>query len=115
MSEAVCLKCGTLKHGPWVRCHRCGHLPADVVDKAKHEMTSTHCLSQADLKTIAAQIQSGHPRHFDPRQLERFVTALRTTRLDSRTKEQLVANVVRWAVILGAGGGVFWFFHWLTR
>lgn len=98
-----------------MRCHHCGHLPTELVDRAKHEMTSDHCLSHLELQTVAAQIQSGHPRHFDPRQLEKFVAALRTTRLDSETKEALMAKLAVWTLIGVIAAAVFWLFHWLTR
>lgn len=104
-----------MKHGPWLRCHHCGHLPTELVDRAKHEMTSDHCLSHLELQTVAAQIQSGHPRHFNPKELDKFVSALRTTRLDSQTKEKLIAKLAVGTLIALVGAGVFWFFHWLTR
>lgn len=104
-----------MKHGALVRCHKCGHVPTSLEDKAKHVMTSDHCLSHTDMDTISAQIQSGHPRHFDRKQVEKFMATLKPGGMDAETKEKLTARLVATTGVAAAAAVVFWFFHWLTR
>lgn len=104
-----------MKHGALTRCHKCGHVPTTLEDKAKHAMTSDHCLSHTELDNISAKIRSGHPRHFDPAQVKKFMASMKPDGMDAATKEKLVAKLVVWAAAAVAIGVLYWFFSWLTR
>ena len=64
MTIAVCLKCGSMKHGAWTPCQTCGHLPESLEDKAKHLFLTDHYHQRDELDPIAEAIRSGKAVNF---------------------------------------------------
>ena len=83
MTIAICLKCGAFKHGAWTPCRKCGHLPSDEEDKAKHIIVTDHYFSKDDLEAASARIQEGKELQFSQEQVDQFKETLRTTKLPS--------------------------------
>ncbi|WP_308366725.1 MULTISPECIES: hypothetical protein [unclassified Microbulbifer] len=73
MMIAVCIKCGTLKRGPAVRCPKCRFEPLSPEDKAKSLILSMayeiegeyRGKSKNELIAISEAIQAGRPYAFD--------------------------------------------------
>lgn len=78
MTAAICLNCGEFKFGAWTPCRKCGHVPTDEEDRAKHLIVTDHYLSQADLKSVGKNIKDGKQPQFSPEQIEQFKDTLRT-------------------------------------
>ncbi len=83
MTVAICLKCGAFKHGAWTPCRKCGHLPSDEEDKAKHIIATDHHFSKNDLEAASAWIQEGKELQFNQEQVDQFKETLRNTKLPS--------------------------------
>lgn len=78
-----------MKRGALTPCLKCGYMPADIEDMAKHIIISDHYFSRPNLDEISIRVQSGQPLHFDPKQLEPFIAELKTIAKPDRKKIQL--------------------------
>ncbi len=58
MSLAVCLQCGATKHGALVPCVGCGHVVAEIEDRAWHLIVADD-LDPEGLSALSAHIASG--------------------------------------------------------
>jgi hypothetical protein len=103
-----------MKHGAWTPCPKCRHTPEDLEDRAKHVMISDHYLSQADLESISARVQSGQPLHFDPKQVEDYVATLKTTKLDGKSIGLFLFGFFALIVIVIAGA-IYLFTRFVSR
>lgn len=61
VTVAVCIECGSIKHGALNPCHHCGFTPEDNESKAKSMVVTDHFLSKSDLDGIGDRIRNGLP------------------------------------------------------
>ena len=100
MTVAVCLKCGTFKHGAFNRCRQCSYTPDDDESLTKHLLATDHYLSQKELEAISAKVKIGEPVEFPPEALHaRWVSK---AQLDAETRK-----LGRGCMIVCIGLGVF--------
>lgn len=66
MTVAICLKCGTYKDEAWAACTKCGHVPEDIYDKARHFMVTDRYFNPVELEVYSAKIAQGETVIFDP-------------------------------------------------
>jgi hypothetical protein len=79
MTVAVCLECGSMKHGAWTVCASCDHEPADPEDLAKHMMLTDHFVTVEKLEELAARRRQGEPWNFDPQLVAVFLERVKAT------------------------------------
>jgi hypothetical protein len=70
MTVAVCLKCGSFKHGAFILCSHCGYKPEDDESLTKHLLVTDHFLSGEQLKAVAAKVKANEPVEFAPEALK---------------------------------------------
>jgi len=59
MTVAVCIECGSIKHGALNPCTKCNFTPSDSEAKARSMIVTDHFLSRSDLDGIAERIRTG--------------------------------------------------------
>ena len=70
MTAAVCLRCGALKHGAFVRCPKCRYSPDDDESLTRHLLATDHFLSREQLEAISERVKTGMPVEFPSEMLE---------------------------------------------
>jgi len=71
MTVAVCVKCGSLKHGAFNSCTACSFRPIQDIDLAYSLALTDHYLAQETLERISANMKSGEARPSLPPDRER--------------------------------------------
>ncbi len=67
MTVAICVKCGTTKHGSWTPCRACGHSPFGEDELAWSIILSDHHLSAEQLEGVSQLIATtGRMPNIDP-------------------------------------------------
>lgn len=69
MTLAICIRCGEVKFGAWVRCRACGFQPEGGIDKAKSLLASDHYFSRDYLEGAADGLRQGRPLAFQDEQV----------------------------------------------
>lgn len=59
MTVAICIRCGSKKHGALTPCPKCSFNPTENTDKAKAMILTDHLQSVEDLERIAERIRTG--------------------------------------------------------
>ena len=85
MTIAVCLKCGSMKHGAWTPCPQCKHIPEEEKDKAEHIIASDHHFDPKVLEDISARVKQGEPVEFDPKMVEDFMATAKEMANEPKT------------------------------
>jgi hypothetical protein len=65
MTASLCLRCATLKDGPWAPCPDCAFQPVDSDDMAKAMILSEEKYTREELLQMRGRHQQGEPWHFD--------------------------------------------------
>ena len=66
MTASLCLRCATLKNGPWAPCPECAFQPNEPDDMAKAMILSEEKYTHAELQEMRGRHQRGEPWQFDP-------------------------------------------------
>ena len=76
-------------------------------------MTSDHYFSKSDLEAISARVQSGQPLHFDPKQVQEFVSSMETTDVDGKSVGRFILGFVALIIVILTAivVAVRWFFR----
>ena len=85
MTIAVCLKCGSMKHGAWTLCPECKHIPKEEKDKAEHVIATDHHFDPKVLEDISARVKQGLPVQFDPKAVEEFMATAKEMESEAKT------------------------------
>ena len=59
MTVAICIRCGSRKHGALTPCPNCQFDPSEDVDKARAMILTDHILSIEDLEGLGERIRNG--------------------------------------------------------
>ena len=70
MTVAVCVKCGSIKHGAFNDCEVCGVRPETEIDQAYSLTLTDHYFSLDVLRQISSDMKRGVPRPSLPREQE---------------------------------------------
>ena len=80
MTEAICVRCGSVKHGAFGYCQPCGFRPETEIDLAYSLALTDHYFAIDTLNQISADMQSGKPRPSLPKdQEDKFREAARNS------------------------------------
>ena len=77
MTVAICLKCGAMKFGAFIKCAKCGVTPKGEDDMATSLVLSDHYQSQEMLKNYGEYIASGKPFTIAPETHQKIVCTIR--------------------------------------
>jgi hypothetical protein len=70
---AVCIECGSIKHGALNPCTKCDYTPTDNESKARSMIVTDHFLSRSDLDGIAERIRNGQPITYPQEAVDDFI------------------------------------------
>jgi len=73
VTVAICIKCGTRKHGALTPCPECQFDPEENEDKAKSMILTDHFLSLDDLDGIGQRIRTGQAVKYPEEALADYV------------------------------------------
>ena len=73
MTVAICITCGSIKHGALTPCRHCGFTPDDNESKAKSMIVTDHFLSKDDLDGIGERIRNGLPVTYPQDALDDYI------------------------------------------
>lgn len=76
MTTAVCIYCGTLKHGAFNPCLDCKKIPLENEDRAKSFILTDHHHSVQFLNEVGEGIKNGANIEFSPEQMETVLGCL---------------------------------------
>lgn len=65
MTQAVCFKCGGMKHEPFTDCPRCGGRSVTDDKLLPSLATTNHYLDLATMKKMETSVAEGKPLHLD--------------------------------------------------
>lgn len=99
MTAAVCLKCGKMKFGAWVRCPKCGFAPATEEDQVKSIFLSDHNLSSDDLKAISQLIADGKTVNFPEEELKQWTEELKNTASRGELRPPKGCLIFQWLLL----------------
>ena len=100
MTIAVCLKCGSMKHGAWTPCPQCKHIPEEEKDKAEHIIASDHHFDPKVLEDISARVKQGEPVEFDPKMVEDFMATAKEMANDSKNGKSGCISIASLGVVI---------------
>ena len=109
MTLAICLKCGTRKHGAWITCPSCGFTPESNEDQARALLLTDHNYNQEQLQEIGAAIANGVPPDFNEEQIAEIAKGVGDSELPVGCKIAVWIPIVVLIVLVAL---VFWL--WIT-
>jgi hypothetical protein len=80
MTQALCLKCGKLKHGAFDACQACGVCPVDDCDACSLALTD-HYFALETLREIGRSMPERGGPSLPPEQEERLLATIRDPKL----------------------------------
>jgi hypothetical protein len=76
MTQAVCFKCGKMKHGAFTNCPHCGGRPVTDDELVLSLAITDHYFDLATMKQIGADVAEGKPPHLDEKSRQGLLTQL---------------------------------------
>ncbi len=80
MTQAVCFKCGELKHGAFTDCPHCGARPVTDEDLVISLAMTDHYFDLATMKQMGAAVAEGKPPHLDEKSRQDLLKQLENVR-----------------------------------
>ena len=78
MTQAICFKCGEIKHGAFTTCRHCQSRPVVESDLICSLALSDHYQTPDDLSAIGSKIKGGGILELDPTQVKMLSQEVRT-------------------------------------
>lgn len=89
VTQAICFKCGEVKHGAFTTCKACNTRPTSEQELALSLGLTDHYLSKQDLDSIGTHIKNNESISFREDQEEMLIKEIRTL-LQSPMGEMLI-------------------------
>jgi hypothetical protein len=83
MTQAVCFKCGEMKHGAFTDCSCCGARPVTDDDLVISLAMTDHYFDLATMKQMGAAVAEGRPPHLDEKSRQDLLRQLENVRKTS--------------------------------
>ena len=80
MTQAVCFKCGEIKHVAFTDSPHCGERPASDEDFVISLAMTDHYFDLATMKQMGAAVAEGRPPHLDEKSRQDLLTQLENVR-----------------------------------
>ena len=76
MATAVCIKCGEIKPGAWIKCDSCGFKPKTIEDKTKNLLLTTHYMKLEQLEVYSQHLKENKEVGFEQALLDRVMPVI---------------------------------------
>ena len=80
MTQAVCFKCGEIKHGAFTDCPHCGERPVSDEDFVISLAMTDHYFDVATMKQMGVAVAEGKPPHLDEKSRQDLLKQLENVR-----------------------------------
>jgi hypothetical protein len=80
MTQAVCFKCGEMKHGVFTKCSHCGERPVTDDELVLSLAMTDHYFDSTTIKQMGAAVAGGKPPNLDEKSRQDLLKQLENAR-----------------------------------